>query len=98
MDRLLQHARAEVVLLSVNSDLSVLGCVRTDIDRQWTIPFGTPEQIAAAVREAIEAFGSFNGGCILHGEVGQEVPFVNIEALYSAFYRYGRYPLDWRAQ
>lgn len=70
-------------------------CIRTDIDRQWTIPFGTPEQIEAAVKEAIEAFGSFNGGCMLHGEVGQEVPFANIEALYSSFYRYGRYPLEW---
>jgi hypothetical protein len=32
---------------------------------------------------------------MLHGEVGQEVPFENIEALYSAFYEYGTYPLDW---
>lgn len=70
-------------------------CIRTDIDRQWVIPFGTPEQIEEAVREAIEVFGNFNGGCILHGEVGQEVPFENIEALYRAFYRFGRYPLQW---
>ena len=70
-------------------------CLRTDIDRQYTIPCGTPEQVTAAVQDAISAFGNFNGGCLLHGEVGPEVPFENIEALYSAFYEYGRYPLDW---
>jgi uroporphyrinogen decarboxylase len=70
-------------------------CIRTDIDRQWVIPFGTPQQIVEAVKEAIEVFGSFNGGCLLHGEVGQDVPFENIEALYSAFYEFGEYPLTW---
>ena len=70
-------------------------CIRTDIDRQWTIPQGTPEQVTEAVREAIEAFGNFDGGCLLHGEIGPEVPFENIEALYSAFYEYGKYPLEW---
>jgi len=47
------------------------------------------------VKEAVEAFGTFNGGVMLHGEVGPDVPFENIEALYSAFYEYGKYPLDW---
>ncbi len=70
-------------------------CIRTDIDRQWVIPFGTPEGIREAVKEAIEVFGNFNGGCLLHGEVGPDVPFENIEALYSAFYEYGEYPLTW---
>jgi uroporphyrinogen decarboxylase len=73
-------------------------CIRTDIDRQWVIPYGTREVIVEAVQEAIAAFGRFDGGCILHGEVGQDVPFENIEALYSAFYEYGRYPLAWLAQ
>ena len=70
-------------------------CIRTDIDRQWVIPFGTPEQIVEAVKEAIEVFGNYNGGVMLHGEVGQDVPFENIEALYSSFYKYGQYPLTW---
>ncbi len=69
--------------------------IRTDIDRQWVMPFGTPDEVRAAVREAIEAFGQHHGGVMLHGEVGPHVPFENIEALYSAFYEYGRYPLDW---
>jgi len=70
-------------------------CIRTDIDRQWVIPFGTPGQVVEAVKEAIEVFGNYNGGVILHGEVGQDVPFENIEALYSSFYKYGQYPLTW---
>jgi uroporphyrinogen decarboxylase len=70
-------------------------CIRTDIDRQWVIPLGTPEQIVGAVKEAIAAFGRFNGGVMLHGEIGPDVPFENIEALYSAFYEYGEYPLEW---
>ncbi len=73
-------------------------CIRTDIDRQWVVPLGTPEDVVAAVKEAIAAFGSFNGGVMLHGEVGQDVPFENIEALYSAFYEYGNYPLTWLEQ
>ncbi len=70
-------------------------CIRTDIDRQWIIPYGSPEDCVAAVKEAIAAFGNFNGGVLLHGEIGQEVPLQNVEALYSAFYEYGRYPLTW---
>ena len=70
-------------------------CIRTDIDRQWTIPFGTPEQIEMAVKDAVARFGNHNGGVMLHGEVGPEVPLENIEALYSSFYRFGGYPLDW---
>ncbi len=70
-------------------------CIRTDIDRQWVVPYGTPEQVVAAVNEAVVAFGRFNGGSILHGEIGPEVPLENIEALYSALYEYGKYPLTW---
>ena len=70
-------------------------CIRTDIDRQWVIPYGTPEDCVEAVKEAIEVFGNFNGGVILHGEVGQEVPCENIEAMYAACYEYGKYPLEW---
>jgi uroporphyrinogen decarboxylase len=70
-------------------------CIRTDIDRQYTIPFGTPEAIVEDVKRTIAAYGSGNGGVLLHGEVGPEVPYGNVEALYSSFYTYGTYPLDW---
>jgi uroporphyrinogen decarboxylase len=70
-------------------------CLRTDLDRQWIIPFGTREQIEEHVKECMRLFGSNNGGIILHGEVGQDVPFDNIVALYEAFEKYGTYPLAW---
>ena len=70
-------------------------CIRTDLDRQHIIPRGTPEEVVAHVKHAIKAFGSENGGVILHGEVGQDVPFANIEAMYKAFRQYGKYPLAW---
>lgn len=66
-------------------------CVRSDLDRQYIIPFGTPEQVRQHVRETIELFGSFNGGLILHGEIGPEVPWENIVAMYTAFDEFGRY-------
>jgi len=70
-------------------------CLRSDLDRQYIIPYGTREEIEAHVKEIIRLFGTFDGGLILHGEVGQDVPFENIEALYEAFYEFGKYPLDW---
>ena len=50
----------------------------------------------AAVGEALQAFSTDRRGCMLHGEIGQEVPFEHIEALYAAFYEYGKYPMEWR--
>lgn len=66
-------------------------CVRTDIDRQGVIPFGAPAEIREAVQEAVDSFSRPNGGIMLHGEVGPNVPFENIETLYESFYELGRY-------
>ena len=70
-------------------------CLRTDLDRQHIIPHGSREEIEQHVRDIIRLFGDFDGGLVLHGEVGQDVPFENIKCMYDAFARYGRYPLDW---
>lgn len=70
-------------------------CLRSDLDRQYIIPFGTQEQIVEHVKEIIRLFGTYNGGLILHGEIGQDVPFENIVCMYEAFAEYGTYPLDW---
>ena len=66
-------------------------CVRSDLDRQHILPHGSPREVRAHVKEVIEAFGHFNGGLILHGEVGPDVPMENIEAMYGAFREYGVY-------
>jgi len=65
-------------------------CVRSDLDRQHIIPFGTPHEVREHVRDTVELFGSHNGGLILHGEVGPEVPMANIVALVEAFMEFGR--------
>ncbi len=70
-------------------------CLRSDLDRQYIIPHGTKEEIEEHVKNIVALFGNFNGGLILHGEVGQDVPFENIRTLYGAFGKYGSYPLDW---
>ncbi len=70
-------------------------CIRSDLDRQHIIPFGTPDDVREHVKDTIALFGRFDGGLILHGEVGPEVPLENVMALVQAFCDYGRYPLDW---
>jgi uroporphyrinogen decarboxylase len=65
--------------------LSALGrgrvCIEADIDRQWVLPYGTPEDVRAAVRADIAAFGGGEGGYIGRGEIAGDVPWENILAL-----------------
>ncbi len=70
-------------------------CIRSDLDRQHILPFGTPEQVREHVKETIALFGRFNGGLILHGEIGPDVPFENIVAMLETAYEFGKYPLSW---
>lgn len=70
-------------------------CVRSDLCRQRILPRGTPEEVRAHVQEVIRAFGNFNGGLILYGEVGPDLPMENIRAMYEAFRDFGAYPLSW---
>jgi len=44
----------------------------------------------------LRLFGNDNGGILLHGEVGPDVPLENVQTLYAAYYDYGRYPLNWQ--
>ncbi len=63
-------------------------CLLSDLDRQHIIPNGTPEEIDAHVREVVQLFASKDGGLILRGELGPEVPMENIRAMYDAFEEY----------
>ncbi len=69
-------------------------CLRSDLDRQHIIPHGTKEEIEDHVKEIIALFGNYDGGLILHGEIGPDVPFENIKVMYQAFEEYGNYPLN----
>jgi len=67
-------------------------CVISDIDRQFILPRGTTNQVMQYVREVIELFGyGNNGGLVGRGEIGVDVPLSNIEAMYKAFFQYGKY-------
>ena len=65
-------------------------CIEGDIDRQWTLPFGTPEDVRAAVRADIDAFGRFSGGYIGRGEIAGDVPLENATAMLDEITRYRR--------
>jgi hypothetical protein len=65
--------------------------VRTDIDRQHVLPFGTPAQVRDEVRRTFDACGAPEGGLIACGEIGPDVPLANIRAMYAAFREFGEY-------
>jgi uroporphyrinogen decarboxylase len=56
-------------------------CIEADIDRQWTLPYGTPEDVRAAVRADIAALAAPEGGYIGRGEAAGDVPLENLAAL-----------------
>ena len=66
-------------------------CIDLDIDRQWLLPFGTPEDIRSHIRRAIIKLGSRRGGLMFTAGVYPDVPLRNIEALCSALEDYMEY-------
>ena len=60
-------------------------CVRADIDRQWTMPHGTPAQVRALIQRLFAAFGQSGGGYVGWGEMSSDVPMANGEAVLAAF-------------
>jgi hypothetical protein len=62
---------------------------RTDIDRQWVMPFGSISEVREEVHRSFEACGISRGGIVACGEVGPDVPLENIRAMYEAFREYG---------
>ncbi len=62
-------------------------CFRADMDRQLTLPFGTPAEVEAYVMRLYNAFGRSNGGYIGYGQVGTDVPLENAEAMLATFSR-----------
>ena len=63
------------------------------MDTQRTLPFGTPDEVAAEVRERIRIFGP-GGGFVFNTihNVQARVPVENLLALYETVKEYGRYP------
>ena len=61
-------------------------CIRADIDRQWTLPQGTPEQVRAFIERLFDAFGPFDGGYVGWGEMNADVPLANCEAMLETLF------------
>ncbi|HSC72458.1 MAG TPA: uroporphyrinogen decarboxylase family protein, partial [Candidatus Methylomirabilis sp.] len=62
-------------------------CFRADMDRQYTLPFGTPAEVEAYVQRLYGAFGRSGGGYVGYGQVNTDVPLENAEAMLAAFSR-----------
>ena len=56
-------------------------CVRADIDRQYALPHGTPEEVSQLVRRLHVAFGTQSGGYVGWGEMSSDVPLANGRAV-----------------
>jgi len=52
-----------------------------EIDRQWVLPFGTPDDVRAAVQRVRAALDNGQGGVIAECEWGNDVPRANVEAV-----------------
>jgi uroporphyrinogen decarboxylase len=60
------------------------------IDTQQLLPFGTPDEVDAAVREAIEVLGRHGRYIVSPSqEIMSDVPIANVEALVAAARKYG---------
>jgi hypothetical protein len=64
------------------------------VDTQRTLPFGTPDEVRAEVRERLRVFGP-GGGFVFNPihNVQACVPVENLLAMYETVRDYGRYPL-----
>ena len=56
-----------------------------EMDRQQVLPFGTPEDVRAAVHRVRRALDDGRGGLIAQCEWGKDNPKENIEAVFQAW-------------
>lgn len=56
-----------------------------EVDRQWVLPFGKPEDARKAVRRVRQALDDGHGGVIAQVEWGKNDPIENIEAAFAAW-------------
>jgi hypothetical protein len=65
------------------------------IDTQKTLPFGTPEEVRAEVRERMQVFGP-GGGFVFNSihNIQARIPVENLLALYQAVRDFRGYPLN----
>lgn len=69
-------------------------CISLDVDRQTTVPYGTPAEIRALVEEEVRTLGGPSGGLELVAGIYPPTPPENIEALAQAFEEFQTYWFD----
>lgn len=55
--------------------------INLDIDRQWLLPFGGPEDIRRTVAGEMRTLASRKGGFMVQPEINVDVPLENVEAV-----------------
>ncbi|HJP31039.1 MAG: uroporphyrinogen decarboxylase family protein [Candidatus Latescibacteria bacterium] len=71
-------------LEGLSRDFNGRVCIRADIDRQQTLPYGTPDDVRELVSRLFAAFGRDGGGYVGWGEMSSDVPLANCEAMLQA--------------
>jgi len=83
------NCQATVVGLDVlKQEFAGKVCFRTDLDRQHTMPFGTPGEVRSHILDLFDHLGTPNGGLIACGEIGPDIPLENIKTMYDVFMHY----------
>ena len=60
-------------------------CIRTDIDRQYLLQFGTNKEVRDYIKKIVELLGNEKGGLILYAEINYDAKLDNIEELFKSF-------------
>jgi len=60
-------------------------CFRTDLDRQRILPYVSPPEVREHIFQLFHNLGTPHGGIVACGEISEDVPLPNIQAMYQAF-------------
>jgi uroporphyrinogen decarboxylase len=87
----IQHTCPGMEMAGLKRDFGKKLCFHGGIDNQQTLPFGTPDQVRQAVRQAIDTLASDGTGYILAPchNLQNVSPMENILAMYDEAQRYG---------
>ncbi|MDR3166858.1 MAG: hypothetical protein LBT93_02855 [Treponema sp.] len=70
-------------------------CIFGNVDNKYLLVKGSPEEVAAQVKECIAIAGPGGGYCLASDHsVHDDIPNRNVFALYEGGRKYGRYPLN----
>jgi uroporphyrinogen decarboxylase len=67
-------------------------CINSDVDRQVVLPHYSPDRLKAHIKRVVDLFGrQNNGGLFGRAELNMDVPLENVEALFDAWLKFGKY-------